>query len=312
MNCPVHPRREVVGYCAECGTVGCDQCVKEAQKRKLCIRCYRKVEREWVQMRQKETVRQKHQKQRLVVRYADGRILKGTSYTIDVDARGFYLDPKDAPPEGATPIFIKFSDLKAVFFVRDFDGKFDEKEQFPEWFPEGREMTVKFKDGEVVEGCALKAYDENAPRFHLVPQELGNNISVLVERANVAQVAAGGPLAPEPVITERQQEEARREPPVTKEETLGDFYFHTKNYFAALTEYEKAFKENPDSRRLRKKVAVSTFNIGVHYVKVKDYKRALERFEDVLRYEPKNADALKKVEKLRHIVASESQEQAKV
>jgi len=310
MKCPVHIRREVVGYCAECGTVGCDLCLKEVGKKKLCLRCYRKAAREWGQARQKEATRQRHPKQRLVVRYADGHMLKGTSYTIDLDARGFYVDPKDMAADVSKPIFVKFNQLKAVFFVKDFEGDYDDKEEHAEWFPEGSEVTVKFKDGEVIEGYALKTYDDNAPRFHLIPKEPGNNISVLVERASVAQMAIGGPLEEESAPKEKKSEPART--PVSKEETLGDFYFHTKNYVAALGEYEKAFKQNPGCKRLKKKVAVTTFNVGVHYVKVKDYKRALEYFEEVLRCEPKNRDAEKKADKLRRILAAQSQQEANV
>jgi tetratricopeptide (TPR) repeat protein len=237
-------------------------------------------------------------------------MLKGTSYTIDTSARGFYVDPSDASSDEAQQIFVKFGDLKAVFFVRDFDGKYDKKQLQTEWHPEGLEIAVKFKDGEVIEGYTLTAYDEGAPRFHLIPREPGNNVSVLVERASSVQIALGGGLEPEsPVVGEGEEAVGQPESPVSKEETLGDFYFHTKNYFAALTEYDKAFKEDPGSRRLRRKVAVSTFNVGVHYVKVKDYKRALQYFDEVLRYEPKNRDARKKIQKLRRIIATESKEE---
>lgn len=313
MNCPVHPRRDVIGYCAECGTIGCEQCIKEVGKKKLCLRCYRKAEREWAQARQKKAVRQRHPKQRLVVRFADGRVLKGTSYTIDVNSRGFYIDPKDAlSDDESAQVFVRFSDLKAVFFVRDFDGKFDEKQQHPEWFPEGHEMIVKFKDGEIIEGYALKTYDENAPRFHLIPKEQGNNISVLIERQCVMRLAVGGSLEPDTSLAHDEQVSRRSEDSVSKEETLGDFYFHTKNYFAAFAEYDKAFKQNRDSHRLKRKVAVSMFNIGVHYIKLKDYRKALEYFEEALKHEPKNHNALRKVEKLRRIVATQSKEEATV
>jgi tetratricopeptide (TPR) repeat protein len=198
-----------------------------------------------------------------------------------------------------------------VFFVRDFDGEYDDAEQQAEWFPEGSEVTVKFKDGEVIEGFALKVYDDNAPRFHVIPKEPGNNVSVLVERANAAQIAVGGPLEEKPGAP-REGKSEQAPIAVSKEETLGDFYFHTKNYVAALSEYEKAFKGRSDSQRLKKKVAVTTFNVGVHYVKVKDYKRALEYFEKVLRYDPENRDALKKADKLRRILDAQSQQEAKV
>lgn len=308
MNCPIHPKREVIGYCAECGTVGCDVCIKEVAKRKLCSRCYRKAEREWEQQRHRKEVRQRHPKQRLIVRYADGRLLKGMSYTIDPNSRGFYLAPRDGDGE---PVFVKFTDLKAVFFVRDFEGKYDEKKSEQEWVPEGHEVTVKFTDGKVIEGYALKAYDEDAPRFHLIPKETCNNISVLVERANVAQVAAGGTFEPGVEEVQREQEPQRSKPEVRQEETIGDFYFQTKNYTAALAEYEKALKGNLDNERLRKKLVISKYNVGVQYVKIKDYRRALHCFEEVLKLDHDNESARKKVKKLRHIVLQQDREKVK-
>jgi tetratricopeptide (TPR) repeat protein len=222
------------------------------------------------------------------------------------------MEPKDSSPTESQQIFVRFSNLKAVFFVRDFEGKFDKKQLQAEWHPEGHEITVKFKDGEVIEGYALTAYDENAERFHLIPKKPGNNVSVLVERGSVAQLALGGALEQETYVAESEQAAGQPQARVSTEETLGDFYFYTKNYFTALTEYDKAFKQDPGNPRLRRKVAVSTFNVGVHYIKVKDYKRALQYFEEVLRHEPKNKDARKKIQKLRRIVSTETKEEAKV
>ena len=133
---------------------------------------------------------------------------------------------------------------------------------------------------------------------------------MLVERESIAQLALGSSLEPD-TAAPSQDEIDQTTHAVSKEETLGDFYFHTKNYFAALREYDKAFGQEPDNRRLKKKVVITTFNVGVHYVKVKDYKQALDYFEEVLRHEPKNRDALRKAEKLRRILTAESKQEAK-
>jgi hypothetical protein len=58
---------------------------------------------------------------RIVARFQDGRVLKGHSEDF-LPAKGrFHLTPIGAAPE-ARPIDVSLADLKAVFFVRDFEG----------------------------------------------------------------------------------------------------------------------------------------------------------------------------------------------
>jgi len=300
MKCPLHPRRDVVGYCAECGRLGCADCIGRLGDRTLCVRCYKKQQDEVYGEREREE--RKRHKQKLVVRFASGRILKGTSYTLDPSTPGFYLDAIDQP-ETERSMFIRFEDLKAVFFVKDFEGKFDENLEYSDWAAEGEEVIVTFPDGEVLEGHTLTDYDDRAPRFHVLPNDdSGNNISVLVERANTANVQVGvgaGGLGTKPSVAEPIE---YTQAPVGQDEALGDLYFESRNYSAALAEYEKALRQHPRSRRLRRKVLVGNYNMGVHCIKAKSYAEAKKYFELVLKEDPKHEKALKNSLKLKRML----------
>jgi len=283
LRCPVHPKKDIVGYCGECGTLGCDQCVKKLQGTLLCVRCYRKQYGKMAAEHQRQARRNRRQKQRLVIRFADGRVLKGISYTIDLESAGFRLTPEGAHPEVDEDVFVKFADVKAVFFVRDFEGKFDPKTVQQEYAPEGSEVTVVFPDGEVIEGFSLTRLDDTSPRFHMIPKDQkGNNISLIVERANTVEIQRGHVAPAMPANTRREAEEA----PLSQEETLGDFYFETKNYVAALPQYEQAFAKHRGSVRLKRKISLTKYNVAVHYIKIKEFEMAIRLFEEVLREEP--------------------------
>jgi len=308
VKCPVHPRQDIVGYCAECGTLGCDRCVKRLRGELLCTRCYRKKYGKLAEQHQRDALRKKRQKQRLVIRFTDGRLLKGTSYTIDLDAAGFHLTPQAGQASADENVFVRFADVKAVFFVRDFDGKFDRKTVEKEWAPEGSEVTVAFPDGEVIEGFSLVSLDEDRPRFHMIPKNYkGNNISLIVERANTLQVYRGHTAAD--IKAEGQHD--GKDAPLSQEETLGDFYFETKNYLAALSQYEEACKNHRGSTRLRRKVTLTKYNIGVQYIKTKEYQNAIEMFKEVLREEPDtrtkfHREAKRKLLKLQRAMSEKS------
>jgi tetratricopeptide (TPR) repeat protein len=308
VECPIHPKNDVVGYCAGCGTLGCTECVKLLQGQLLCTRCYRKVYDKLADEHQREARRSKRQKQRLVVRYVDGRILKGTSYTIDLHTHGFHLTPHDGRLDTDENIAVRFAELKAVFFVRDFEGKFDAKDVQQEWVPEGSEVTVFFPDNEVIEGFSLVRFDDESPRFHMIPKDrASNNISLIVERANTSRIERGHVAAQAAVVEET---EGSHEPP-SQEETLGDFYFETKNYLEAMPQYEVAAKAHRSSMRLRRKIALTKYNVGVHYIKLKDYPEAIRFFSEVLQDEPDkhsrlHHEARRKLRKLEHAASHRS------
>lgn len=110
---------------------------------------------------------------RVVARYRDGRMVKGT--TLDfLPTRGqFHVSPDG----GGAPVPVNVADLKAVFFVRDFAG--DPKHLKSNDFdasrpPQGRRIRVRFEDGEVLAGTTT-GYQPGRPGFFLVPADPAAN-----------------------------------------------------------------------------------------------------------------------------------------
>ena len=125
----------------------------------------------------------------IVVRYLDGKIEKGTPTTWDIDSDGFGLSPRDALPGSTEEIFISFCDLKAVYFVRDFDGQIGKKLVSPETQLHGIRMRLTFHDGEVIVGSTAQTYNPHGARFYFFPaDQSGNTISMVVEREHLRKL----------------------------------------------------------------------------------------------------------------------------
>lgn len=89
---------------------------------------------------------------RAVVRYADGRVLKGDA-DFDPEQPSFRLVSRSEPD--AEGIEIQVKDLKALFFVRTFEGdpSHDESKDLYQARPPGtRKVSVRFRDGEELVG----------------------------------------------------------------------------------------------------------------------------------------------------------------
>jgi small nuclear ribonucleoprotein (snRNP)-like protein len=113
---------------------------------------------------------------KIVVRYQDGRILKGTTGDFLPAKPLFHLMVADAPP-GAKPVEITVAELKAVFFVHDLVGNPSRKEvlEFHVGKPAvGRKIQVEFKDGEKLVGTT-QGYDPSRAGFFVVPVDAASN-----------------------------------------------------------------------------------------------------------------------------------------
>lgn len=259
---------------------------------------------QWKQLQTQKQIetRKKHPRQRLVVRYKDGRTDYGVCFALNPKETGFHLDrmTQDGTAVGET-IQVRFSDLKAVFHVKSFDGKYDPGQRYAEYHPEGSELLVEFTDGELVRGYTLNAYVQEEPRFYLIPADpKSNNISILVEASCLK-----GVWTPEQYEAKRAEERAHgkdESADLSHEESMGDFYFQTRNYTAALEQYRQAAKQRAHSRRLRKKMLAAEYNVGVQFIKRRDYPQALAYMERILQADPHNAHAKKKVAQLRRII----------
>ncbi len=125
---------------------------------------------------------------KIVVRYADGRLLKG--YTSDFLATKPYLHlvPTLHAPDIAR-ISVPIGQLKAVFFVRDFDGEPSHVEAKTfERNEAARRVVVTFLDDEVLVGTTL-SYRPDADGFILFPADpKSNNLRVFVVARAVRHV----------------------------------------------------------------------------------------------------------------------------
>jgi len=117
---------------------------------------------------------------KIVVRYADGRVAKGFTQDFFPNKSRFHLFPKENTTFGESKE-IQLRDLKAVFFVRDFDGnaQYNEQKYYePGARPTGRIVEVSFNDGEVLVGSTL-SYDAKRPGFFFFPADpKSNNLRV--------------------------------------------------------------------------------------------------------------------------------------
>ncbi len=126
---------------------------------------------------------------KVVVRYADGRVLKGTTQDFHPNKDRFRLHPVEGSPGKGTEIFVR--DLKAVFFVRDFAGNPDYNERKVHLADEkfqGRIVEVTFSDGEILVG-STPGHDPKRQGFFLVPiDSVSNNLRIFTVLAAVRSV----------------------------------------------------------------------------------------------------------------------------
>jgi hypothetical protein len=119
---------------------------------------------------------------KIVVRYQNGKILKGYTQNFFPNKPVFHVNLLDA--SGSGDLFeVNIEALKAVFFVRDFTGNakhVERKKLAPGERPQGRLMEVTCKDGEVMVGTTT-GYDPKRPAFFLFPIDpSANNVRVFM------------------------------------------------------------------------------------------------------------------------------------
>ncbi len=124
---------------------------------------------------------------RLVVRYTDGRLMKGYSRNFLPSKKQIDLwAVPDGPPESR--ITIPLTHLKAAFFVQDFNGLASQVGPVEEAVGAGRRINVTFADGEVLSGTTL-SYSPGGPGFFVVPADAAtNNLRVFVVSSAIRKV----------------------------------------------------------------------------------------------------------------------------
>ena len=128
-------------------------------------------------------------KAKVVAAYLDGRRLKGYTNDFSPLRDHLILFPEGAeslPGERGLPV--KLAELKALFFVKQFQGdpthiRKSDAAQLP-----GKKIEVSFRDGETMTGFSV-AYNPRAVGFFLQPDDIsGNNERVFIVNRNVKLV----------------------------------------------------------------------------------------------------------------------------
>ena len=113
---------------------------------------------------------------KVVIRYIDGHILKGNTSDFFPNKDRFHLTRLDGKIEE-----IDVESLKAIFFVKDFEGDKDHKKNYGDVIHgAGRKIQVDFIDGESIIGYAL-GYSPGRRGFFMTPGDMsGNNERIFV------------------------------------------------------------------------------------------------------------------------------------
>jgi hypothetical protein len=115
---------------------------------------------------------------RVVARFADGRVVKGYTYDFGPGKKGFHvISSLDEKPRNAD--VVAFSNLKAVFFVDSFEGRKDHPAEKDLGAQEGQiDSTIKvkatFHDGETMTGTTL-GFNRDREGFFITPIDKENN-----------------------------------------------------------------------------------------------------------------------------------------
>ena len=108
---------------------------------------------------------------RVVARFRDGRIMKGTTTNFSPTRGLFHL----TGAQGKT-VEISLGELKAVFFVKTFEGNpgYTEKRQFDLARMYGRKVCCTFPDGEVLTGYT-QGFAPDRQGFFVIPSDPQSN-----------------------------------------------------------------------------------------------------------------------------------------
>ena len=114
---------------------------------------------------------------KIVVKFKDGKIVKGWSTDFGPNKEIFHLHPLEE--YGKDILEIEISSLKAVFFVKDYKGDKNYKKVrtfkgHPQGIPSQRKIIIIFKDGENFYGTT-HSYDPERKGFFVYPIDPKDN-----------------------------------------------------------------------------------------------------------------------------------------
>ncbi|NUN14432.1 MAG: hypothetical protein HUU55_12450 [Myxococcales bacterium] len=110
---------------------------------------------------------------RVVARFSDGRVLKGQQVEFSLTDSSFLLRPLGKKK----PEAVDLKDLKAVYYVKSFDGRPFYRKVRGFVSPDtvgGQRVIVRFADGEELYGTT-RLYSTDDPGFFVYPSDPDSN-----------------------------------------------------------------------------------------------------------------------------------------
>lgn len=125
--------------------------------------------------------------EKVVAHYLDGRTLRGSTQDFRPEGESFHLLPSEG---GGIPTAVRLSDLKALFYVRDFGLQRRQIERSLRFGDprDGQKTIVEFRDGEKIWGYT-EQYTPGGRGFFFTPANPNeNNVRIFVVNASVRQI----------------------------------------------------------------------------------------------------------------------------
>ena len=121
---------------------------------------------------------------KVVVKFKDKSVLKGKTGNFYQDRALFHL----MKLKGEL-VEIRLEQLKAIFFVKDYDGNKDHVKAYGDRIAGyGRKLKVSFLDGETIIGYTTR-YSSDRKGFFMIPADLkGNNERVFVVKSAAKKI----------------------------------------------------------------------------------------------------------------------------
>ncbi len=122
---------------------------------------------------------------KVVVKFVNGSIQKGKTNDFFPSKKQFHLQLLDGKI-----VVIDIGQLKAIFFVKDFEGNKDRKDCYDDTIiGGGRKIRVLFPDGETIIGFT-QGYSAHRLGFFMIPADKnGNNERIYVNNSATKNVS---------------------------------------------------------------------------------------------------------------------------
>ncbi|HOC68182.1 MAG TPA: ATP-binding protein [Candidatus Hydrogenedentes bacterium] len=237
---------------------------------------------------------------KVVAHTQKGSIYHGlcTSFEREANELEIFLHDKKGKPINKRKV-IPFEKLKALFLIKQFeDYPVAEPANIPAP-PPNAPLAVEFHDGEIIVARPMDTDWKNAKRLLLRPEDSStNNLLLFAERTAIKSVSSLEVYKQEQAQAFNAFVRSHFKPGMSREECLGDYYFSRMDYWHAADFYSIALDHASSNARVKNKLCVSKYNIGMHHIKNKDYSQALQYMELVLELDPDNTWAREKANKL--------------